>query len=329
MNLVERIAKKKKDRKIKNQINLKPTDGLGNQPQRIMYEAEKKGHAVMAFGRMNPPTIGHEMLVNKVKHHAAKVGGTPHVFLSHTNDTKKNPIGYSQKFQWAQKAFGADVVHHTPHTQLLDIVRSLSHKHKELTMVAGSDRVPEYRTLLNKYNGRSYNFDKIHVVSAGERDPDGRGAVGMSGTKMRDAAATGDKKSFKAGLPKALHPHVDDVYSHVRKGLGIHPDLVDEARVPPEERERLANDLIIRDEIKNCVKSGHDLMRIRSHIRDNYGVNISPEAIIGQRQRKPEPKTELDEQFDQFIQNEGCVVELEDKQFVMLMREYLEATGLL
>ena len=207
---------------------------------------EKERHAVVAFGRMNPPTTGHEALVNKVKEHAARVGGDSHIILSHSQDKKKNPLSYPHKLQYAQHAFG-DVVKETPST-VVTPVNALTHLHKQgyqhVTMVAGSDRVDAYKELLHKYNGHPdhYNFKSIHVVSAGERDPDSEGVSGMSASKMREHAKTSNHEGFKSGLPDSLKKHSKEIMHHVRTGMNISEakdtTTIVYARVPPKPLQK-------------------------------------------------------------------------------------------
>ena len=142
----------------------------------LLKEAKEK-HAVLAFGRMNPPTTGHEVLVNKVKDVAKQYNASHHVVLSHSQDKSKNPLSARQKLKHAQRFF--------PNTNLSvsnsespNFLTQAAKLHKKgvthLHMVAGSDRVPEYKELLQKYNGTHegalFNFKEIHVHSAGQRE---------------------------------------------------------------------------------------------------------------------------------------------------------------
>jgi hypothetical protein len=140
-------------------------------------------HGVLAFGRMNPPTTCHAKLVDKVKSIASEVGGSHHVVLSHTQDKDKNPLSADQKLKHAKRFFPgtnlsvADKDHPTFLQQAAKLYKQgVTHLH----MVAGSDRVDEFHKLLHKYNGTHkgalFNFKKITVHSAGERDPDAEGA---------------------------------------------------------------------------------------------------------------------------------------------------------
>ena len=190
----------------------------------------------MAFGRMSPPTTGHEVLVNKVKDVAKSVGGSHSVVLSHTQDKDKNPLSSADKLKHAKRFF--------PKTNLSTSSKEsptfLSHAaelHKKgvthLHMVAGSDRVAEYKKKLAQYNGKGegklYNFKKITVHSAGERDPDAEGTTGMSASKMRSHASSGNFKEFKKGVPAHVpEHHAKEMYHDVRKGMQVKESINEE-----------------------------------------------------------------------------------------------------
>jgi len=203
---------------------------------REFISENKEVHHVMAFGRMSPPTTGHEVLVNKVKEVADKVGGNHSVVLSHTQDKDKNPLSSADKLKHAKRFF--------PKTNLSTSSKEsptfLSHAEKlhkqgvtHLHMVAGSDRVPEYKKKLAQYNGtgegKLYNFKKITVHSAGERDPDAEGTTGMSASKMRGHASSGNFKEFKKGIPAHVpEHHAKEMYHDVRKGMQIKESINEE-----------------------------------------------------------------------------------------------------
>ena len=206
--------KKKNDAVVKNTIEINPS-----------LEEAVSPTAVFSFGRMNPPTIGHEKLVDKINAVAKQNNAMPHLYLSQSYDSKKNPLPYATKIALAKKAFGSMVVKSRSKT-LMQVAKELEDMgHTKLIMVAGSDRVAEFEELLNKYNGKDYTFDSIEVVSAGERDPDAEGAAGMSASKMRAAAAAGDEKAFKSGLPKKLQSSASKVYQAVRDGMQIAEEM--------------------------------------------------------------------------------------------------------
>ena len=183
----------------------------------------KESHHVFTFGRMNPPTTGHEKLIHKTHAIAKSKGAKAHVVLSHSHDKDKNPLPQDKKMHYVSKIHNG--VHVTGSSKehptfMHHAKKAHADGHTHLHMVAGSDRVKEYQKTLDKYNGHPdhYNFKSITVHSAGHRDPDGHGVSGISGTKMRDHARSGDHKSFKAGLPKSLHAHHKDIAGHIKEG---------------------------------------------------------------------------------------------------------------
>jgi hypothetical protein len=196
-------------------------------------EEQKEKHAVLAFGRMNPPTVGHAKLVDKVKDVAKEVGGTHHVVISHSQDAKKNPLSAQDKVKHAKRFF-PDTNISTSDKEHPTFLQHAAKLHKagatHLHMIAGSDRVDEYKTKLAQYNGKHkgalYNFKHITVHSAGERDPDAEGVSGMSASKMRGHAETGNFKEFKKGIPKHVAPeHAKELYHDVRKGMNLKEDI--------------------------------------------------------------------------------------------------------
>lgn len=180
---------------------------------------------VIGWGRMNPPTIGHEKLVKKIQSVAKSRKATPMVFLTQSTDPKKNPLDYPTKIVFAKKAFGS-IIQKSPRIKtLIQLAKALSGKYDNLVMVAGQDRIEEFKRLLNAYNGKEYNFESIDVVSAGERDPDAEDVTGMSASKMRAAAAAGDFNSFKNGVPVKLKSQAQALFDAVRQGLKIIEEL--------------------------------------------------------------------------------------------------------
>ena len=197
-----------------------------------LVEETKQGekHHVMTFGRMNPPTTGHLKLIDKVKDIAKKHNATHSVVVSHSQDAKKNPLSGEQKVKHL-KRYSPGTHFEKSSKEHPTFLHHAEKLHKQgvthLHMVAGSDRVKEYKEKLHKYNGTHkgalYNFKKITVHSAGHRDPDAEGAEGMSGTKMRHHATSGNYKEFRKGIPEHVpEHHAKELYHDVRKGSGIH-----------------------------------------------------------------------------------------------------------
>ena len=167
---------------------------------------EARGDEVtFTFGRFNPPTIGHEKLMDATK----KIGRNYRVYASHSQDASKNPLDYNTKVKYMKRMFPKHSRSIKPSTERDAIgvaVKLYDEGFRNLTMVVGSDRVRDFQKLLDTYNGKKarhgfYDFKTIKVKSAGERDPDGEGVRGMSASKMRKAAQNNDYNSFKKGLP--------------------------------------------------------------------------------------------------------------------------------
>jgi len=197
----------------------------------IEEETGKEKHAVMAFGRMNPPTTGHLKLIDKVREVASKHKTKPTVVVSHSQDAKKNPLSGDQKVKHL-KRYSPGTHFETSSKEHPTIMHHAAKLHAQgadhLHVIAGSDRVKEMHSLLHKYNGVKaghghYNFKKITVHSAGHRDPDAEGAEGMSGTKMREHAKNNDFSSFRQGVPHHVKDeHARELMKDVRKGMGLH-----------------------------------------------------------------------------------------------------------
>ena len=134
---------------------------------------------VFTFGRMNPPTSGHELLVSKLKKTALRKSADVAIYLSQSQDPKKNPLSYLDKVRYAKVAFGP-IVKVSKARTVIEVLKELDTKYDNIIMVVGSDRVQNFEQLLNKYNQKEYTFDSIEVVSAGARDPDADDVSGMS-----------------------------------------------------------------------------------------------------------------------------------------------------
>ena len=209
-----------------------------------------------AFGRFNPPTMGHEKLINKIKQVSQ---GDYKVYLSRSEDPKKNPLSPRKKLEYMKKMFPSHArnIEINQTNMVLDIATLLYKKgYTNLKMVAGSDRVREFDTILKKYNGVSsrhgmYDFNSIEVVSAGERDPDADGATGMSASKMRDAVAKNDMLSFKRGLPSGFND-AKGLFNDIRKGMKLKVENV-ETKIPSlvEFEQQQIRDLYVREMIFN------------------------------------------------------------------------------
>ena len=205
--------------------------------------------AVFTFGRFNPPTTGHEKLINALDKQVV-AGAKMYVYPSHSQNAKKDPLPHGRKVAYMKKMFPkyAKNITVSRARNVFEIAVELFNKgHKAIIMVVGSDRVAEFDKLLNTYNGVEakhgyYGFDDIKVISAGERDPDAEGVTGMSASKMRAAAAKNDFEQFKLGLPKGFKDG-EKLFADVRKFMGL--------REENWTFEEILRDLYVRGEIFN------------------------------------------------------------------------------
>ena len=193
------------------------------------YLVEEEKTIYFTFGRMNPPTIGHEKLLDVLARKAAK---NPYrIFLSPSQDKDKNPLQYKEKLKLARKMFprhARSIVMSPKARNVMEVASAIYNEgFKNVVMVVGSDRVNEFTARLKAVNGKKgrhgfFHFAKIDVVSAGNRDPDAEGTEGMSASKMRAAANSGDFSQFAQGLPKAIsNAEAKKVYNAIRKAMGL------------------------------------------------------------------------------------------------------------
>lgn len=181
---------------------------------------------VFAFGRFQPPTTGHELLVKAVQKIASAQGADHVIYASKTEDKKQNPLPVSRKVYYLQRMFaGANFkAANEQERTFIEAAKALNKRYKNIVMVAGSDRIAEYKKILEKYNGTEFKFDTVSVVSAGERDPDSDNASGMSGTKMREAAKAGKFSEFKKGIPHSLTVlDARRLMNEIRKAYDLEP----------------------------------------------------------------------------------------------------------
>ena len=191
---------------------------------------EDRGPLTIAFGRFNPPTIGHQKLFDVAKKTAGK--GALKIYPSRSQDAKKNPLDSDTKHDYLQKMFpdhSANIVNDPNSRTIFDVLKQAHEDgHSSVQIVVGGDRQAEFEKLSQEYNGKLYDFSAIETISAGDRDEKKGGAEGMSASKMRKAATSKDEKvgfeEFKKGLPKSF---LDDeklakqLFNTVRKQMAV------------------------------------------------------------------------------------------------------------
>ena len=193
----------------------------------------KSKPVVFAFGRLNPPTIGHQKLIERVITIAKRVKGLPVLYVSASQDKRKNPLTVKQKVDYLKKVYprGISILPAIGSERtFMEILKNrFDKKYTDVYMIAGSDRVAEFKRLIKQYNGKDYNFDTTEVVSAGERDPDATGATGMSASKMRDFAMRNDYNSFKKGLITGTkEKDAMKLFKDLKKGMGVNESMAPE-----------------------------------------------------------------------------------------------------
>ena len=185
-----------------------------------------KGTLTIAFGRFNPPTIGHQQLMDVAAQSAESDGGDYLIYPSRSQDKKKNPLDPDTKISYMRKMFPTHserIVNDAGNKTIFDVLKKAHNDgYTNVRIVGGSDRVKEFEKLSNNYNGQLYAFDAIEVVSSGERDPDAKGVEGMSASRMRLAAAEGDFRKFREGLPPDMkRGSAQELFDSVRASMGI------------------------------------------------------------------------------------------------------------
>tara|TARA_B100001094_G_C18112653_1_gene762114 strand:+ start:16 stop:1287 length:1272 start_codon:yes stop_codon:yes gene_type:complete len=160
----------------------------------------------VVFGRFNPPTAGHERLLQQAEKVAA--GGDLKIYPSRTVDSKKNPIDPDMKVSYMRKMFPnfeEQIQNDAEMRSIFNVlVTAAEEGYTGINIVVGADRLGEFENLATKYNGDLYNFKEIKTVSAGPRDDDAEGVEGVSSSKQRKAVMDDDYDAFKRGLPKAM-----------------------------------------------------------------------------------------------------------------------------
>ena len=193
----------------------------------LFLREDDRATAVFAFGRFNPPTIGHQKLIETVLQTAEKVNGKAYLFLSHKQNNKTDPLDFKSKQSYIQQFYPKLAVGDAGANTIIKALQKIQAEGRtKIIMVAGSDRVEEFQKLLNQYNGKPdkagndlYKFDSIDVVNAGQRDPDAEGVSGASASKARELANKGQEHEFTKiamGGNKSKF-----IYNKIQDALGV------------------------------------------------------------------------------------------------------------
>ena len=220
----------------------------------------------VAFGRFNPPTVGHGKLLAAAK--KASAGEDMKIYPSRSQDAKKNPLDPDMKVSFMKKMFpdySENIVNDDEMKSIFNVLTTADEQgYRNVNIIVGSDRQSEFENLATKYNGDLYNFENIRVISAGVRDADAEGVEGMSASKMRKAVMDDDFKAFRSGTPKELDDgDTQALFDAVRAGMGIKKKKAEVAEmweIAPKYdqrglREQYVNGLIYR--LGDIVESLH------------------------------------------------------------------------
>ena len=190
---------------------------------------KNKGTLTVAFGRFNPPHLGHLQLMNTAANSVEGDKDNYMIVPSRSNDPKKNPLDANTKVDIMKAMFpqhADNILNDTNNRTIFDVLNAANNDgYANVKIVGGADRIKEFTKLANNYNGKLYDFDKVDVISSGERDPDAEGVEGLSASRMRLAASENDFKAFSKGLPKDLDKDSKkQIFTAVRSSMGINEE---------------------------------------------------------------------------------------------------------
>ena len=185
-----------------------------------------KGTLTLAFGRFNPPHAGHQQLMDIAAQSAEAEESDYIIVPSRSQDPKKNPLDPDTKVSVMRSMFpqhSERIVNDGANRTIFDVLKKAHNDgYTNVRIVAGQDRVKEFDKLAQNYNGQLYQFDAMEVISSGDRDPDAEGMEGLSSSRMRLAAAEGDFKTFRAGLPEGIpRKSAMELFDTVRQSMNV------------------------------------------------------------------------------------------------------------
>ena len=234
-----------------------------------------------AFGRFNPPTSGHEKLLQAARNAAA--GGQLKIYPSRSQDPKKNPLDPDMKISYMKKMFSdfeEEIINDSEMKTIFDVLSTaFEDGYKNVNIIVGADRQAEFENLAQKYNGELYDFDNIRVISAGVRDSDAEGVEGMSASKLRKAVLDDDMVAFKKGTPKGLKDaDVQALFDAVRTGMNAKKKKVKESYELWEVAPRIDQTGLRENYVKKNIFNIGDLV-------ENLNTGLVGRIILS----RPEP----------------------------------------
>ena len=225
-------------------------------PENFLPVEKTKGTLTVAFGRFNPPHLGHLQLMDTAAASAEAEGSDYMIVPSRSQDPEKNPLDPDTKVTIMRSMFpqhSERIANDVSTRTIFDVLKKAHNDgYANIRIVGGADRVKEFNKLANDYNGNLYAFDNIEVVSAGDRDPDSDGVEGLSASRMRLAAAEGDFKTFRLGMPPEMRPKdARAVFDTVRAAMGIQDQVAEVWQIAPKFDQKTLRENYVREAIFN------------------------------------------------------------------------------
>ena len=256
-----------------------------------------KKHVAFAFGRFNPPTVGHKKLIDTVVD--ASNGGDFYIFTSQSQDPDKNPLDYQTKVNFLKKLFPDiqdKIVYDVSIKNVLQAADKLkANGYTAATFVCGSDRVPEFTKLLNTWNGmdKTPRFGVLNIISSGEREDGVEGVGGVSASMAREFVKNNDFESFKGTVPN--NPQLaKELFDAVKQGMASSKKKIKECII------QLINEILNEDEsdVKQAVKKTNDALLAQRQIELSSAKDKEKEVSVKQRMASsPEEKQKVDDEL--------------------------------
>ena len=256
-----------------------------------------KKHVAFAFGRFNPPTVGHKKLIDTVVD--ASNGGDFYIFTSQSQDPDKNPLDYQTKVNFLKKLFPNiqdKIVYDVSIKNVLQAADKLKASgYTAATFVCGSDRVPEFTKLLNTWNGmdKTPRFGVLNIISSGEREDGVEGVGGVSASMAREFVKNNDFESFKGTVPN--NPQLaKELFDAVKQGMAASKKKIKECII------QLINEILNEDEsdVKQAVKKTNDALLAQRQIELSSAKDKEKEVSVKQRMASsPEEKKKVDDEL--------------------------------
>ena len=256
-----------------------------------------KKHVAFAFGRFNPPTVGHKKLIDTVVD--ASDGGDFYIFTSQSQDPDKNPLDYQTKVNFLKKLFPDiqdKIVYDVSIKNVLQAADKLKASgYTDATFVCGSDRVPEFTKLLNTWNGMDKipRFGVLNIISSGEREDGVEGVGGVSASMAREFVKNNDFESFKGTVPN--NPQLaKELFDAVKQGMATSKKKIKECII------QLINEILNEDEsdVKQAVKKTNDALLAQRQIELSSAKDKEKEVSARQRMASsPEEKKKVDDEL--------------------------------